>query len=207
MQKIILYFFLLLFFDYGILFAGNQNKIIVFYNSECDNCIIVKETVLVPLLKKENLNYEILDITFADTYMLFTEIEKITGDTQNFETPIVLFNNKLFSGKDEILNDFTDEIEYCRKNKIDGFYKKKITEIIEHKNNIIKKRFDIPYFFKKGCSECSRIEKDLQLIKSSNPLINIIKFNITDSYSTVLYESLCEKFGVNRENRLIVPAV
>ena len=79
-----------------------EDTIVFFYNNECEQCVITKEFTLLPLLKDKKLNYSEYELNSIENYSLFAELEKYTGDTQNYEAPIVFYNGKLFSGKKEI---------------------------------------------------------------------------------------------------------
>jgi len=209
--KILLFFFVI--FQYAAGFASvasannYRDKIIVFFNGECDNCVAVQEFVLLPFLNRKNLQYEIFDISFADSYSLFLEIEKFTGDTVNFETPIVLFNNKLFAGKEELTKLFPEELDYCEKNGIDGFFKNDLMSFAAPSKPDSNHLFDLVYFYKKGCADCSRIENDLRLLKKIRTGLNVLSYDIAETYSVMLYESLSEKYKIPERDRLIVPAV
>ncbi|MDD5528589.1 MAG: hypothetical protein PHX21_01005 [bacterium] len=65
----------------------------------------------------------------------------------------------------------------------------------------------IVYFYKTGCSECSRVEHTLKRISEKFKDVEIKRFNIADSQSILLYETLSKKYKVPEKLILVTPAL
>ncbi|MDD2889706.1 MAG: hypothetical protein PHE49_03580 [bacterium] len=65
----------------------------------------------------------------------------------------------------------------------------------------------IVYFYKTGCSECSRVEHTLKRISEKYKDLEIKRFNIADSQSILLYETLSKKYKVPEKLILVTPAL
>jgi len=218
-QLLFAFLFFICFFDSPNLAdtLSRKNNVIVFVNSDCEKCGITTELKLKPLLAKYNITAEFLDIVEIKNYELLIKTEKLFGDTDNSESPIVLTNDKLFSGADEIITTFKNFLETAKTQNLEFAINKiellqRLTDF-EKKDAIAKptisniNHFDIIYFYKPGCAKCLRIEKDLLLFKQKYPEINILSYNILDTNFINIAKLITEKFGGKLEDNFIAPMV
>ncbi len=68
------------------------------------------------------------------------------------------------------------------------------------------------FFYKKGCTHCDRVSKDLKLLEKRAPkdlgaVIVYKEYDIADRQSKLYHEALCERYNVDEEHRLATPAV
>jgi len=90
-------------------------ELAIFYSGDCENCEVVKEFDLMPLIKKYGIKYIEYDIDKPENYELLVKIERALEDSDNQNAPIVLFDGILYSGKSEILNNLSAALELSRK--------------------------------------------------------------------------------------------
>ncbi|MCB1097490.1 MAG: HEAT repeat domain-containing protein [Verrucomicrobiae bacterium] len=66
---------------------------------------------------------------------------------------------------------------------------------------------EVVYFHKTGCSECARVTDILSTMQEVFPKLQIQKYNIEESQSKLLNETLSERFNVPERIRLVSPAL
>ncbi|HON57140.1 MAG TPA: hypothetical protein PLJ38_08985, partial [bacterium] len=205
-----LFVFFLLFAFTNSKIISNAAELLIFHNSNCENCVIIKELHLMPLLKNYNFQYIDFDITEKRNYELLLKVEKYFGDTDNPDLPVVIFNNNIYSGKTEILNNLRNALDNSQNSNGKPEDIEKLIIKLDKLNYAINndaKKINIIYFYKSGCNDCARINKDLEFLNKQNTNLQIFKYNIADSYSINLYEFLSEKYNIPNTLRFITPAV
>jgi hypothetical protein len=68
-----------------------------------------------------------------------------------------------------------------------------------------KKLINGVYFFKQGCTKCSRVFHDLKTVQAQFSMLNLRQLDIKENL--LLAETLGEKAGVAKEKRLIAPSI
>jgi cytochrome c biogenesis protein CcdA len=72
---------------------------------------------------------------------------------------------------------------------------------------IMKETIEVGYFFEHGCLGCERVHKILQRLQRTNPSILLKEYDVGSIENMRLNETLCERYNVPEEQRLVTPAV
>ncbi len=198
-----------LFLIFLLLFSAElySAEIAVFHNSDCENCVLTKELTLLPILKNIKIEYIEYDISIEENYELLLKIERTLNDMDNQDIPVVWFDNKLYSGKNEIENNLVAAITLAKKNNIEtvSFNPTVLSKTETYSSQSLSQQ--IIYFYKTGCMECLRIEKDLKYLQIIDSALIILRYNIADTEAINIYEYLSVKFSVPFEKRFLTPAL
>ncbi|MBI4722570.1 MAG: hypothetical protein HY769_06175 [Candidatus Stahlbacteria bacterium] len=192
-----------------ILFVLFTAQIDYFYSPGCEECAIIKDSIL-PILRAKNITIKYYNIETDSGYKHLLEIEKKYGSYVD-KFPAMLIGDKLLVGIDEI-------------RRINKFIEHPDTPVIENSFSIPETnptnpiRFPIPvasilinfkiaYFYTPGCKECSRCEHILSNLEHDFPNIEITRFNIADRNNMVLFDNLCKEYKVVENLHLVTPAI
>ena len=189
-------------------------KFYVFSSPDCNYCDDFKDEHLTKLYEKygEKIEVKILNIINSDEYILWDKFSKKFNILQPL-LPSVVIDEVFLSGLDDI--DLRLEVEIDRIIKEGGCEfpevetGKEPTEVIEETAEVTEeaKELYIVYFYQAGCKNCDNVFYLLNYLKNRYPNLIVKEYDILDSKNIKLFESLCERSKVEKEDWLKTPTI
>ncbi|MFN2304652.1 MAG: cytochrome c biogenesis CcdA family protein [Anaerolineales bacterium] len=172
-----------------------------FYANDCPHCIAVLEEVILPMQEKYGglLDIRILEIGNPDYYEAMLLIEaccEIPASQRSI--PSLVIDGQMLIGETEIREKFPDlvsegieqggipfpDIEGLDPDVLISVDPRPAEEADELCNTdescVVAAPLYAAYFYQTGCKECSRVEADLNYLKTRYPQLQVVEFNIYD---------------------------
>ncbi len=173
-----------------------------FYIKNCADCNFVKTKIFAPLKRKYKLKIRSFEISSPRNYELLVKLEEHCNDIGN-RIPIVVIEDSILGGKDEIEKRLESKIIDC----LD--FDCNLPELKTEKgtSKINKKGIQLVYFYNKEYIKCDRTAHELNYLENKYPGLSVKRFNVEDTDSKRLLESMCDSFGVPEQMKLVTPIV
>ncbi|MFH1584380.1 MAG: hypothetical protein ABIA56_04645 [Actinomycetota bacterium] len=189
-------------------------KFYVFSSPECENCEEFKNEYLPKMFEKyeQKIEVKILDVLNQEEYLLWNRF----SEKLNYSDPLlptVVINDVMLSGLDEIETRLEAEIDRILKEGGCEFpeveTEEEPTEVIEETTKVTEeaKELYVAYFYQPGCKKCGSVFYLLNQLKDRYANLVVKEYDTLDSKNIKLFESLCERNGVEKENWLKAPAI
>lgn len=172
-----------------------------FYSEECSHCKLVYEEVIQPLQAEYGalLDLRLLKIDNPDDYELLIEAEAVFNiQPQDRGLPTTILGDQIIIGEEDSLQQMESAIRQAI--AAGGMDWPAIPGLDPSQLNGDQANFDDPelctvenpeacetdapiyaaYFYQTGCQSCSRVEADLNYLRSRYPQLIIEEFNIYD---------------------------
>jgi len=172
-----------------------------FYANDCPHCIDVLETLIQPMQSEygELLDIRLLEIGNPDYYEAMLLIEACCEvDPSERSIPSLVIDSQILIGETEIREQFPTLVEEGLAEggipfpDIEGIDTSKLISVDpepvdendelcdEEESCVVASPIYVAYFYQTGCQECSRVEADLNYLKSRYPQMQVVEFNIYD---------------------------
>ncbi len=172
-----------------------------FYANDCPHCLKVLEEFLKPLQEKHGdlLDLRLLEISIPEYYEALMTVESFFNiPSVQRSIPTLVIDNEILIGETEITETFSNLID---EGLVEGGIPfPEIPEIDPEKLISVEPEIgvepdddcgtdeicvvDLPiyigYFYQTGCKECSRVEADLNYLRTKYPQMQIAEYNIYD---------------------------
>ena len=181
-------------------------NVLYFYSFDCNHCQAVKDELLVPMEQEygEKLNILYIEISSAKNYELlirFEEYFKVSAAKRAI--PTLLVGETILIGEEEIRTQFPDlvannQVLGLEWPALPGFTAEDYTTNlfgvggsslfdeeeacgVEDETCEVENPIFVAYFYQTGCKVCSRVEADLNYMKTRYPQIIVDEFNIYEN--------------------------
>ena len=172
-----------------------------FYSFDCPHCIEVLENTISPLVdeKGDLLDIRLLEISDPAYYEAMLAAEShFNVQSSERGIPTLVIGEQIFIGQSEIEDSFQTMVDNGIASggipfpEIDGINPVDLVSVEPTPDSSADENCDteescvveapiyIAYFYQTGCKECSRVEADLNYLKSKYPQMLIEEFNIYD---------------------------
>ncbi len=195
----------------------------VFSSPDCNYCDEFKNEHLPKLYEKygEQIEVKILDVYDAENYELWYKFcEKF--NISEALLPTVVIDDVFLSGLDEVEAKLDAEIDRIIKEGGCEFPEvgtvKEPTEVTEATTETTEeptevteevetKEIFIAYFYQAGCKNCDNVFYLLNYLKNRYPNLIVKEYDSLDGKNIKLFESLCERSKVEKEDWLKTPTI
>ena len=190
-----------------------------FYSEDCPHCKAVYEEVIQPLQAKYGimLDLRLLNIDNPDDYELLIEAEGMFGiNPQDRGLPTTIIGDQIIIGEEDSMVRIKPEVDQAilaggmdwpaipgldpltlNGNGDANFANPEICTVEDPEACETKAPIYAAYFYQTGCQSCSRVEADLNYLRSKYPQLIIEEFNIYDNAG--LADWLAKKAGRKTE--------
>jgi cytochrome c biogenesis protein CcdA/glutaredoxin len=172
-----------------------------FYANDCPHCIEVLENIISPALEenKELLDIRLLEISIPEYYEAMLIIEShFNVEASQRSIPTLVVGDQIFIGQSEIEENFSALVENGIEEggipfpEITGINPSELVSVDPNPNGDSEENCDteescvveapiyVGYFYQTGCNVCSRVEADLNYLRSKYPQMQVVEFNIYD---------------------------
>ncbi len=180
-----------------------QVHALYFYSEDCSHCKVVYEEVIQPLQAEFGalLDLRLLKIDNPDDYELLIEAEGVFGVApQDRGLPTTIIGDEIIIGEEESLARLTPVIQKAVEaggmdwpaipglnpltlngNGDANFANPEICTVDDPEACETDAPIYAAYFYQTGCQSCSRVEADLNYLRSRYPQLIIEEFNIYDN--------------------------
>jgi hypothetical protein len=149
------------------------------------------------------------DVDSLDEYKRLVVLERRLGDTGN-DLPVVVMGGHVLGGMKEISAGLEGLLVRYRTTGLPAVDVPSVAQAEAELRQPVAgpgRPIRAAYFEEAGCRQCARAERALELAKARFPLLEIRRFGTRTGSDRILLETLCERAGVERARRLLVPAV
>jgi len=172
-----------------------------FYANDCPHCIDVLETLIRSLQLEygELLDIRLLEIGIPEYYEAMLLIESCCEvDPSERSIPSLVIDDQILIGETEIREQFPTLVEEgiaaggVPFPDIEGLDTTKLISVDpqpsdeddelcdEDESCVVAAPIYVGYFYQTGCQECSRVDADLNYLKTRYPQMQVVEFNIYD---------------------------
>ncbi len=172
-----------------------------FYANDCPHCHASLENVIYPLQAEwaDKLDIRLLEIGTPEYYEALMAVESYFNvSTAERSIPTLIVGDQILIGENEIFNEFPTIVREGIKAggipfpEIDGVDPQILISINPDGNGTgdetcetgesceVASPIFAAYFFQTGCDECSRVNADLNYVKTKYPQLQVVEFNIYD---------------------------
>jgi cytochrome c biogenesis protein CcdA/glutaredoxin len=196
-----------------------------FYANDCPHCLAILEEIIKPLEaeKGDLLDIRLLEIGIPEYYeaMLMVEDHFEVGAAER-SIPTLVIGDVFLIGETEIRTEISPLINEGIESggipfpEIEGVDPSKLITVepdpdaedsedcdSSEESCVIEAPIYIAYFYQTGCKECSRVEADLNYLRSKYPQMQIVDFNVYDHADLATW--MAEH--VDPEGTLLLPAI
>ena len=174
---------------------------IYFYANDCPHCIDVLDTLIRSLQSEygDLLDIRLLEIGIPEYYEAMLLIESCCEvDPSERSIPSLVIDDQILIGETEIREQFPTLVEEgiaaggVPFPDIDGLDTSKLISVDpqpvdendelcdEDESCVVASPIYVGYFYQTGCQECSRVDADLNYLKTRYPQLQVVEFNIYD---------------------------
>ncbi|HID62094.1 MAG TPA: hypothetical protein EYP49_05055 [Anaerolineae bacterium] len=196
-------------------------RILLFHSPTCPHCEVIINDFLPGIREKYGDQIEIKLLDISDPYnngLLRALEEAAKVPPAGRGVPMMFVGHTIMAGELSIKNNLEKVIDgYLAEGGADYPISEELlvtptpepaatpqpAETAGAENNPIY----MAYFYQVGCQECSRVNYDLNAIKSRYPQLIIECFDIGETRAKMLNEALSERYGVPEGKRLTAPMV
>jgi cytochrome c biogenesis protein CcdA/thiol-disulfide isomerase/thioredoxin len=207
--KIALFLSLLLSLGAGAAQAaeGSVVRAVYFYSNDCPHCITIIEEVLPPLQEQygEQLEIKMIEVSDAEHYeMLIRAEEMFDVAPEERGLPTMILGNQVLIGEDEIRGDLACMLDTCLTSG--GTAWPEIPGLSEEAGEAPESELGfgsaveglapcdtesavscdephpiwVSYFYQVGCQACSRVQTDLEYVRTKYPQLIVEEYNVYD---------------------------
>lgn len=177
-------------------------KLYFFYSQDCAGYNFIQTKIIAPLSSKYSFEIEYLEISSPGNYERLIKLEKWCNNTGN-RIPIIIIGNSVLQGKDEIVKNLENKIEYYSRRDF-NLPDPKINETtVEMSKNLI----HLAYFYGKNNLGCDRSNYELKYLENKYPQLLVRKFNIEEIENKKLLDAICVFFEVPEQIKFPIPIV
>ncbi len=172
-----------------------------FYANDCPHCHASLENVIYPLQAEwaDKLDIRLLEIGTPEYYEALLAVESYFNvSTAERSIPTLIVDDQILIGENEIFNEFPTIVREGIEAggipfpEIDGVDPQILISINPDGNGTgdetcetgesceVASPIFAAYFFQTGCDECSRVNADLNYVKTKYPQLQVVEFNIYD---------------------------
>jgi glutaredoxin len=180
-------------------------RMLVFYDKDCDDCEVLKETIL-PALRAEYgfpIEARYMEVTNTKNYAMLRDLEERYQDKGN-ELPVVFIGEHVLGGLEEIterLGAIVEDYVYM------GGTDWPSVEGMQQTTLESDAKLYLVFFSRSGCKHCDRVQHMLTNIQSRCPSLVVKTLDSLDREDMKLQEAISEIVGIPQEKRLISPGV
>lgn len=173
-----------------------------FYANDCPHCIAMLEDLILPMVADYDgqLDVRLLEIGLPEYYEAMLTIEaffELASSERGI--PTLVIDNQILIGESEIRETFAKlvsegieqggipfpdipGVDSGKLVSVDPDFSQPNDENCDEDDEacVVEAPIYIAYFYQTGCKECSRVEADLNYLKTRYPQIQVIDFNIYD---------------------------
>jgi len=174
---------------------------IYFYANDCPHCIDVLDTLIRSLQSEygDLLDIRLLEIGIPEYYEAMLLIESCCEvDPSERSIPSLVIDDQILIGETEIREQFPTLVEEgiaaggVPFPDIEGLDTSKLISVDpqpvdendelcdEDESCVVASPIYVGYFYQTGCQECSRVDADLNYLKTRYPQLQVVEFNIYD---------------------------
>ena len=180
--------------------VGGTVHALYFYANDCPHCLTIISEVIEPLQADygDQLDIRLLEIGLPEYYEAMLTVEaffEVAASERSI--PALAIDSELLIGENEIKSKFpglvaegieSGGIDFPEINGLDPEILISVDpDPIEgeddcetEENCAIEDPIFMAYFYQTGCKECSRVEADLNYLRTQYPQIQVVEFNIYD---------------------------
>jgi cytochrome c biogenesis protein CcdA/glutaredoxin len=172
-----------------------------FYANDCPHCHAALETVIYPLQEEwaDQLDIRLLEIGTPEYYEALMAVEThFNVPAAKRSIPTLVVDDQILVGEDEIFNQFPTIVREgvdaggIPFPQIEGVDPQGLISVGPNGSETGDETCETgescevtapvfaAYFFQTGCDECSRVNADLNYVKTKYPQLQVVEFNIYD---------------------------
>ena len=209
-------------------------RVVYFYSTSCEHCMVVLEEVLKPLQNEygDRLEIKMVEISSSENYQMLLHTEDMFGvPSGELDLPVVVVGSHLLSGEQEVRERLPCVLNTCENAagtdwpEIPGLEKIPIEGDGDSGNGLdpdwmndgdsctpedpddceVSSPIWMAYFYDVGCQDCDRVKYDIRYIQDEYPQVMVEEYNVQDH--AALAEWLGARAGVAEERRMATPTV
>ena len=187
--------------------AGAVVRFWLFYDSNCDSCLVLKEEILPPILDRyEKGQVEIYEFDLEKGYYEEMLALEAHYGLEYGDVPEIFIGEHALLGNAEIQARLGELIDYyLAQGGVDLVQVDRPTPTPQATAIHDAPPIHLAYFYQPGCRECDRVSLDLNYLKGRYPQLIVHEFDV--KAEAALCEWLGVRAGVPEAKRLIAPAV
>jgi len=173
-----------------------------FYANDCPHCLEMLEDLILPTGSQygDQLDVRLLEIGKPEYYEAMLTIESYFDVAPSERgIPTMVIDNQILIGEVEIRDNFLDIVSEGIEGggipfpdipgvdprtmvSIDPDFSQPTEEACDEDEEVcvVDSPIFVAYFYQTGCNECSRVEADLNYLKTQYPQMQVVDFNIYD---------------------------
>ena len=173
-----------------------------FYSNDCPHCLEVLQDLILPMLTEygDRLDIRLLEIGKPEYYEAMLTIETFFDVAPSERgIPTMVVDHQILIGEQEIRDSFSAIVSEGIEGggvpfpAIPGIDPSTLVSIEpdliqptdeaceeEDETCVVESPIYVAYFYQTGCKECSRVEADLNYLKTQYPQMQVVEFNIYD---------------------------
>ncbi len=171
-----------------------------FYSKDCEDCSLIEEKMLPPLIEKYNLIIKSFEISDPLNYDHLVSIEEEYNDLNN-NIPIIVIGKYILGGPDEIRRWLEVRIAEYKDSGCD-FPELRIQNVSPLGSG---ERIEAAYFYDNKCKVCERINYEISFLEETYSNLDITKYDMGSRENKKINEAFCELFNVPENKRLTTP--
>lgn len=186
-----------------------------FYANDCPHCLEMLEDLILPMLSEygDQLDIRLLEIGKPEYYEAMLTIESYFGIAPSERgIPTMVIDNQVMIGESEIRSSFPEIVSDGIEGggipfpDISGVDPRILISVDpeltlptdeacdeDEETCVVDAPIYVAYFYQTGCKECSRVEADLNYLKTQYPQMQVVEFNIYDQADLATW--LLEQIG------------
>ncbi len=186
-----------------------------FYANDCPHCLEMLEDLILPMLSEygDQLDIRLLEIGKPEYYEAMLTIESYFGIAPSERgIPTMVIDNQVMIGESEIRSSFPEFVSDGIEGggipfpDISGVDPRILISVDpdltlptdeacdeDEETCVVDAPIYVAYFYQTGCKECSRVEADLNYLKTQYPQMQVVEFNIYDQADLATW--LLEQIG------------
>jgi len=173
-----------------------------FYANDCPHCLEMLEDLILPMLSEygDQLDIRLLEIGKPEYYEAMLTIESYFGIVPSERgIPTMVIDKQVLIGESEIRSSFPEIVSEGIEGggisfpdipgvdpsilvSVDPDFNQPTDEACDEEEEtcVVDAPIYVAYFYQTGCKECSRVEADLNYLKTQYPQMQVVDFNIYD---------------------------
>lgn len=173
-----------------------------FYANDCPHCLEMLEDLILPMQLEygDQLDIRLLEIGKPEYYEAMLTIESYFGIAPSERgIPTMVIDKQVLIGESEIRSSFPEIVSEGIEGggisfpdipgvdpsilvSVDPDFNQPTDEACDEEEEacVVDDPIYVAYFYQTGCKECSRVEADLNYLKTQYPQMQVVDFNIYD---------------------------
>ncbi len=193
--------------------ADDLPSMLFFYSLDCEHCTRIREEFLPGFLERYGKNFTFFSLEVSgktNLDSLYAMEARVSVPEEDKDYPAVYFMGTMLEGEIPVVMTLERLMETYLANPdslraIDREVMARVPERVVTRDIQTDKIVHLAYFYKHGCSECSRAEEIIVWLKSRYPFLEIDQFDIGESESKIIATALGMRTGMPEERLMGTP--